>query len=163
LCRTLSTDETGVNKLSEPIIGVIPVIARLAMGSERLNLYVTRSGLVVAHGGKRGAGAMAGMSVFGRLSGAIEDLVKGGKETIERRERDLSNSQAILSADKDNFLLSTDDIVKIELDSSRVPVHLVLVTKREKFQLVTLMSAESVQSLLRRVLKDKVSLEEHLQ
>lgn len=139
------------------------MIARLAMGSERLNLYVTRSGLVVAHGGKRGAGAMAGMSVFGRLSGAIEDLVKGGKETIERRERDLSNSQAILSADKDNFLLSTDDIVKIELDSSRVPVHLVLVTKREKFQLVTLMSAESVQSLLRRVLKDKVSLEEHLQ
>jgi len=157
------TDETGVNKLREPIIGVIPVIARLAMGSERLKLYVTRSGLIVAHGGKRGAGAMAGMSVFGKLSGAIEDLVKGGKETIERRETDLSNSQAILSADKDNFLLSTDDIVKVELDSSRLPVHLVLVTKREKFQLVTPMSAESLESLLLQVLKDKVSLEKHPQ
>jgi len=106
---------------------------------------------------------MAGMSVFGKLSGAIEDLVKGGKETIERRERDLSNSQAILSADKDNFLLSIDDIVKVELDSSRVPVHFVLVTKREKFQLVTPMSAESLESLLRQVLKEKVSLEKRQQ
>jgi hypothetical protein len=133
------------------------------MGSERLKLYVTRSGLIVAHGGKRGAGAMAGMSVFGKLSGAIEDLVKGGKETIERREKDLSGPKAILSADKDNFVLSTDDIVKVELDPSRVPVHLVLVTRSEKFQLLTPMSAESLESLLRQVLKDKVSLEKRLQ
>jgi hypothetical protein len=144
-------------------MGVIPVVARLAMGSERLKLYVTGSGLIVAHGGKRGAGAMAGMSVFGKLSGAIEDLVKGGKETIERREKDLSSPEAILSADKDNFLLSTDDIVKVGLDPSRVPVHLVLVTRSEKFQLVTPMSAESLESLLRQVLKDKVSLEKRLQ
>ena len=60
-CRTLSTDETGVDKLSESVIGFIPVLARLAMGSEKLKLYVTRSGLIVAHGGKRGAGAMADM------------------------------------------------------------------------------------------------------
>jgi hypothetical protein len=149
--------------LSESIIGVIPVLARLAMGSERLKLYVTRSGLIVAHGGKRGAGAMAGMSVFGKLSGAIEDFVKGGKETIERRDKDLSSPKAILSADKDNFLLPTDDIVKVELDPSRVPIRLVLVTRSEKFQLSTAMSAESLESLLRQVLKEKVSLEKRLQ
>ncbi len=132
--------------------------ARLAMGSERLNLYVTRSGLVVAHVGKRGAGAMAGMSFFGKLSGAVEDLLKGGKEAIEKRERNKSNPREILRANKDNFLLTSNDIVKVELDTFRSPVRLVLVTQSEKFQLSTPMAAKPLESLLRQTLNDKVSL-----
>lgn len=153
------TDKSGiVDPLDEPILGAVPVFARLAMGTERLVLYITSSGLVVGRVGKRGAGAIVGMSFFGKLSSALEDLVKGGKETIGRREKRSSTAREVLRENKDNFFLSSNDIVRLELDASVVPVSMLLLTRSEKFQLGTSMPAVSLESLLRKALSDKLVL-----
>jgi hypothetical protein len=62
----------------ETILGEIPVFARLSIGTERLRLLVTGSRLIIAHDGKRGTGALGVTSLFGRLSGVVEDLLVVG-------------------------------------------------------------------------------------
>ena len=60
---------------SENVLGEIRVVARLALGIEQLMLFVTEARILVAHVGKRGAGALATSALFGRLSGGFEDIV----------------------------------------------------------------------------------------
>ncbi len=64
---------------------MIPVVAQLALGIEELILFVTDARIVVAHVGKRGAGALATSALFGRLSGGFEDFVKSGVESRAKR------------------------------------------------------------------------------
>ncbi len=103
---------------SEAVLGKIPVIARLALGAEHLSLSLTSSRIVVAHVGKRGAGAVATISFFGRLSEALEDLFKRGRESVRQRRTEALSPEGILAAGKDNFSIGYDEIRSCPLDMS---------------------------------------------
>jgi hypothetical protein len=145
--------------LSEPaerVEGVIPVSARLALGLERLNLYITSQRIIVAHIGKRGAGAVAGTTFFGRLSGGFEDLFKSGKESLSRRRLESSSPLEILSADKDNFPILYEDVVRVDVDEAPRVVRFTILSKDEKLEFLTLMGFESVLRLLSERLRGKL-------
>jgi hypothetical protein len=133
---------------SEEVTGAIPAVARLALGSERLNLYVTNRRIIVAHIGKRGAGAVVGTNFLGRLSGAFEDLLKSGRESRSRRRLDSSKPVDILRADKDNFPLLFEEIVRLDVDEGPSIVGLSFLSMDEKFEFFTRMDIDSVLGLL---------------
>jgi len=140
------------------VTGEIPVIAHLSIGLERLRLFVTDRGLIVAHTGKRGTGALATMTILGKLSSTLEDLLKGGREAIKKRGGKFFSSEEILRADKDNFLIRYDEIVSIELDSAVAPVHVMILTRDEKFQFLTGMPVARLFDLLHVAVGDRVAL-----
>ncbi len=87
------------------LVGELRVNTRLMLGSERLRLLFTDTRLIVDHAGKRGAGAVAGTSILGRLSGALEDLFRSGGESARRRGiRNMSPGQ-VLRSHRDNFAI----------------------------------------------------------
>ncbi len=147
----------SVSEQSEEVAGVIAAVAKLALGSERLNLYVTNRRIIVAHIGKRGAGAVAGMTFFGRLGGALEDLLKSGKESRGKRRLELSSPSDILAADKDNFAIAYEDIVQVDVDEAPRLVGLTILSKDEKLEFVTRLGFETVLGLLSGRLGSKLA------
>jgi len=145
-----------LSEQGEKVEGFIPVSAKLALGSERLNLYFTNRRIIVAHIGKRGAGAVAGTTFFGRLSGGFEDLFKSGKESLDRRRLESSSPLDILSADKDNFPILYEEVVRVEVDETPRIVRFTILSKDEKLDFLTLMGFESVLRLLSERLRDKL-------
>lgn len=144
---------------SEAILGQIPVRAQLKLGTERLRLFVTDHRLILAHVGKRGAAALATTSLLGRLSGALEDLLKGGRESLKKRKIEASSPQEILEADKDNFPIGYNDIVRLELHPANDLVRITIFTKEEKLEFVTLTDFEKLLGLFTGVIRGKVSVE----
>ncbi len=141
---------------SEEVTGVIPAVARLTLGSERLNLYVTNRRIIVAHIGKRGAGAVVGTTFLGRLSGAFEDLLKSDRESRSRGRLDSSKPVDILRADKDNFPLLFEEIVRLDVDEGPSIVRLSFLSMDEKFEFFTRMDIDSVLGLLSERLEAKL-------
>jgi len=133
---------------SEEVTGVIPAVARLTLGSERLNLYVTNRRIIVAHIGKRGAGAVVGTTFLGRLSGAFEDLLKSGRESRSRGRLDSSKPMDILRADKDNFPLLFEEVVRVDVDEGPGNVGISVLSRDEKFEFFTKMDIDGVLGLL---------------
>jgi len=136
--------------------GLIPVSARLSLGSERLNMYVTNRRIILAHVGKRGAGAVAGATFFGGLSGGFEDLLKSGKEFLDKRRLQSLKPGDILAADKDNFPISFEDIVQVEVEEAPRVVRFVILSKDEKLRFSTLTNFDAVVSLLSERLGNKL-------
>lgn len=149
-------DQSGSSFPSEAILAEIPVRTQLALGTERLRLFLTNHRLILAHMGKRGAGALATTSLFGRLSGALEDLFKGGQESLRKRNIGGLSPQEILNADKDNFFLGYNEIVEVGLADLPGRVGIQILTENDKLQLFTLMSFESAFAILHESLGDKV-------
>src|SRR5947208_5652264 len=104
-----------MSRESEIIVGEIPVVARLALGVERLILFVTDARIIVAHVGKRGAGALATSAFFGRMSGGFEDVLKSGNETRGKHALQRLTPERILEANKDNFQIRYDEIVSVRV------------------------------------------------
>ncbi len=138
------------------IIGEIPVVSKLRLGSERLRLFLTNNGLIVAHIGKRGAGALATASLFGRMGTALEEFFKGGKESLKRLKREQLTPDAVLAADEDNFHVSYSDIISIELSDMPDGVSLTVLTRDDKFQFTTTVRFDTVLSVLQQGVPDKV-------
>lgn len=132
----------------ETILGEIPVVARLALGSQRLTLFPTNTRIIVASVGKRGAGALATVSFFGRLSGAVEDLLKGGKEFRSKQKLRTMSPGEILSHDKANFSIAFDDVVRVELEEMPYSVGITVLTRDEKFEFFTRLHSDNVAKLL---------------
>lgn len=141
---------------SEKIVGMIPVLTRLAFGSERLNLYVTERRIIIAHIGKRGAGAVAGTTLLGRLSSAFEDLLKTGKESRGKRKLESSHPSDILRADKDNFAISYEDIVQVDVNQDPRLVVITIISKDLKLEFMTRNSFENVVNVLSERLGSKL-------
>jgi hypothetical protein len=139
---------SSMSEQPEEVKGVIPAFARLALGSERLNLYVTNRRIIVAHIGKRGAGAVVGTSFLGRLSGAFEDLLKSGRESRSRGRLDSSKPMDILRADKDNFPLLFGEIVRVDVDEGPGSVGISVLSRDDKFDFITRMDIDGVLGLL---------------
>jgi len=140
----------------EILLGVVPVSTKLSIGLELLKLYITNTRVIVVHVGKRGVGAMATASTLGGIGSALEDMFKGGKESISKRHLGQLSPGQLLSMDKDNFPLIFDEVVRIELVRSLRGTLITLLTKDDKFQFSASMAFETVSSLFRRAVGDKV-------
>ena len=144
---------------SERIIGEIPVVAQLALGIEQLILFVTQAGIIVAHVGKRGAGALASSALFGRLSGGFEDVVKSGSESRGKRDLHRLTPERILAVNKDNFLLGYGEIVSLRVVETSFTREMTVLTRDDKFDFRTNLSMDSVVGLLETPLGSKLSVE----
>jgi hypothetical protein len=144
---------------SESVVGEIPVVARLALGVERLSLFVTDTRMIVAHLGKRGAGAYATSALFGRLSGGFEDVVKSGRESWSKRGLQTISPEKILAAHKDNFQLRFGEIVSVRLVETRSARQMSVLTRDSKFEFQTDHPIDSIVGLLQIPLGSKLAVE----
>jgi len=142
---------------SEAVLGEIPVSAKLALGSERLRLFVTSTRIIVARVGKRGAGAVAATSLFGRLSGALEDFFKSGRESLGARGMEGLAPDEILASNKDNFYIRHGDVVSVNVVKMGPRSWLTLVTVSEKLEFLTSQEFLKVVELLETILGGKVT------
>ncbi len=142
----------------ETLIDEIPVTVRLSMGSERLRLFLTGTRMIVAHAGKRGTGALATTSFFGRLSSVVEDLFKGGKESLRKKTLERMSPSEILSADKDNFSIAYDEIVSVSLEKAPYTTLMTILTREEKLEFSTPLGFDELTRALERVLEAKLAI-----
>src|SRR6266480_857410 len=122
---------------AEPILGEIPVVTKLALGSERMSLFMTDSRILVVHVGKRGAGAAVSINLLGRLSGALENLFKSGKESVGKRRMKSAGVKEILAADRDNFSIKFDEVVNVTITQGARLTGLMILTQNDKFEFST--------------------------
>ena len=127
------------------------------MGAERLSLFLTNTRIIVAHVGKRGTGAAATASIFGKLGGAMEDLLKGGRESVHRRRTSMTTPEGILAADKDNFPIQYDEVVSVDVIQGFRSTGITLVTRDDKFLLSTGRDFDTVVGLFSQNLASKLT------
>ena len=144
---------------SESIIGEIPAVASLALGNERITLFVTGTRIIVAHLGKRGTGAVATATLLGRLGGGLEDVLKSGRESRGRRAMKHSTPDSILASDKDNFELRNEEIVSFRILETPYSTHMIIVTGYEKFEFRSSFSLDRIVALLSGSLGPKLMVE----
>jgi len=145
----------SLDEKTETVLGEIPVIARLQLGSEHLTLIPTDTRIIVVYRGKRGAGALATGQFFGGLSGAFEDLFKSGKESLSK-PRGSQSPKEILASNKDNFAIGLDEIVRVEVEETSHLVDLTILTKNEKLEFSARLRFDRVVELLGKVVGDKM-------
>jgi hypothetical protein len=142
----------------EVILGEIPAVARLTVGSERLTLYFTNKRIILAHLSKRGVGAPAMGSFFGWISGAVEDLFRGGKESVSKRSLKVSTPDEIVAADKDNFFIRYEEVINVNVELADPLDGFTILTRNEKLVLTTRARRQVLLDLLRKVLDSKVTI-----
>jgi hypothetical protein len=144
----------------ETILGSVKVTVRLRSGTELLTVFFTSKRLILSHIGKRGFGELPGMSMLGKWGAGLESLVKGPgesrrKKKVERGVVDVSPEE-ILKADKDNFDIAYNEVVKVELDNSSRLGSIMLLTRDDKFEFFTAQDLGAISQLLQSVLGNKV-------
>jgi hypothetical protein len=142
---------------AERILGEIPVATKLALGSERMSLFMTDSRILVAHVGKRGAGAAVSVNLLGKLSGALEDLFKSGKESVGKRRMKSAGVREILAADKDNFSIKFDEVVNVTITQGERLTGLRILTRNDKFEFSTRLPFATVEELFSPSLSSKLT------
>ena len=147
-----------VSDKEEVVLGRIPVIAQLTLGSQRLNLFFTDTRIIMADVGKRGAGSVTATSFLGKLGDAFEDLLKGGKESVGKRKLETLRPSEILSLDKDNFAIGYDEVISVDLEETEGPTQIIMVTSDGKFQFSTLIPVQRVEGLLKEKLETKITV-----
>jgi hypothetical protein len=131
----------------EALLGDLVVFTRLAMGTESLRLLFTDSRIVVDHMVKRGAGAVPGTAILGKLSSALEDLFKSGKESSSRRaSRSMSPGQ-ILASHKSVTVAQTPTLPEITLITTN---HKYVFSSRARF--------DNILKLFKEKLEDKLTI-----
>lgn len=126
------------------------------IGFEKMKLYVTSKRIIVAHGSKKGRGALALRPLLGRYSGDLEESQEGrDKQVVKSNLQDLSPGM-ILSSHKDNFALGFEEIVSVDLRESE-GVDIILLTGEEKFQFSTGTGRDEVKALLAPGLGSKLT------
>jgi hypothetical protein len=144
---------------SENVVGEIPVVAHLALGIEQLILFVTDARIIIAHVGKRGAGALATSALFGRLSGGFEDAIKSGSESRGKRVLHGVTPKKILAANKDNFHLGYEEIVSVRLVETPFIGEMTVLTRDNKFDFQTHHAVDSIVGMLQIPLGSKLTVE----
>jgi len=142
---------------SEVLLGEIPVNTRLMLGSETLRLLVTSNRLVVDHVGKRGAGAVAGSSILGRLSGAFEDLFRSGSESARRRGIEKKTPEEVLRAHRDNFEITNREVVNITVIQTSTLNRITILTGDEKYEFSTRTRFANIVELFEKTLRDRLT------
>jgi hypothetical protein len=142
---------------SDQILGEIPAVAKLTSGFEHLTLFVTSSSLIVAHGGKRGGGVAVSANVLGKLGGALGDFLKSGKESVDKRRISNLRPREILAANKNNFSIGFDEIIKVTVNQGARLTGLTILTGNDKFEFTTRLGFDKVVELLGKVLGSKLT------
>lgn len=148
--------------MDEKIVGEIQVVARLAMGSERLRLFFTDRRIVLAHVGKRGAGAVSVTNFFGWLSGGVEDLFKRGRESVRQRGVQSLTPAEILALDRDNFDVKYMEVVSGEVIQEEFSTVIRLLTTDNKLEFRTGKRFADVVSMLKPFLGERLSIRDSL-
>ncbi len=131
---------------------------RLMLGSERLRLLFTNTRLIADHAGKRGAGAVAGTSILGRLSGALEDLFKSGGESARRKGiRNMSPDQ-VLRSHRDNFAINYSEVVSVNVVQTLTVHGITILTRDDKFEFSTRARFNEMVELFTRTISEKLSV-----
>jgi hypothetical protein len=143
---------------SEAVLGEIHVVAKLEMGSERLILFPTDTRIIVARVGKRGTGEIAGIGMFGRLSGVLEDLFKGGRESLSNRSLGSLNPGKILASHRDNFAISYDEVVRVDVRRESLTTRITILTNQDKLELSTGASLDKIEKVLGKSLGNKLTV-----
>jgi hypothetical protein len=86
----------------------------------------------------------------------VEDLFKSGRESLARRISTEQTPSQILTADKDNFDLAYDSIVRIEVEGGPRLTAILVLTRQEKFEFYTSLESGRVVNTLRERLGEKV-------
>ena len=146
----------SLSQNSEAVLGEFPVVTSLAMGNEHLRVFVTDRRMVFAYVGKRGGAALAGVSFLGLLSGAVEDLVKSGKESVGRERLEQIVPEKVLMASKDNFAVGYDEVVQVELFETPRFTLITMVTRDEKMEFRSVRKFDVVHDLLGPKLAGKI-------
>jgi hypothetical protein len=133
---------------SEVLIGEVPLVANLAIGYERLRLFVTSDRLLFVYVGKRGTGAMMGTALLGRLASGLEAIFKIGPEARRAKHAQHETPAKILAAHRDNFALRFGEVVSISLDEYPPLTRMTILTNREKLEFSTLSNIDYLQDLL---------------
>jgi hypothetical protein len=143
---------------TEVVHGDFRVATRLTMGLEYLRLFFTDRRIIVAHLGKRGAGSQVTVSFFGRLSAAVEDLFKGGRESMGKNKLRESIPDEVLAQDKDNFFVNYADIVEVSYDQRLVHPKMIVLTRDDKYQFIVPGESENLLEMLQRLLQRKLRI-----
>jgi hypothetical protein len=136
---------------SEAVLGELRVVSRLAMGVERLRMVFTSSRIVLAHEGKRGVAAHSGAVFLGFLSAGLEGLFSGRRRSIYRKKSTDANLPEILASDRDNFSISYDEIVSVDLRQLEFTNQILILTRDDKFEFTTGSKFETVVGLFQGV------------
>jgi hypothetical protein len=115
--------------------------------------------MIVAHIGKRGAGAVTGVSFFGWLSGALEDVFKRGRESVSHGALKTRSAREILAMDKDNFDVKYTEVVRGELIQEEFHTIIRLLTGSDKFEFQTGKSFDQLVLIMKRFLGVKISVQ----
>lgn len=135
---------------AEIVLGEVPVIMKLSVGSERLALVFTSNRMIVARVGKRGAGSVASLPLWAVLSGGIEALFKRRKESGKEKAVAVLSPGRILAADKDNFPVGYNDIVTVELSRTETGrTEMMVLTGNDKYSFSTGMTLDRVADFFR--------------
>ena len=141
----------------ETVVGEVPVIMKLNVGSERLALVFTTTRIIVARVGKRGATSTASLPFWAGLSGGIDSLFKWRKESSRKKAAMVLTPERILAADKDNFPVPYDHVVSVELtvtDTGRT--EMMILTRDDKLNFSSGLSSEKVVALFREMFGAKL-------
>ncbi|HZY48087.1 MAG TPA: hypothetical protein VFE96_09850 [Candidatus Bathyarchaeia archaeon] len=141
---------------AEPVIGVIPVNARLEIGFEQLQLIVTSQRIIVVHKAKRGRGGLASIMVLGRHSGDFVDPDKPKSPLGTWIGNERVNVRRTLASNKDNFAVGFSEIVSVRVDEGRDSTTIEMVTGNDKFQFFTKLGPEEVSEMFSQHLGPKL-------
>jgi len=131
----------------------------MCLGRSVLLRALPSASILVAHVGKRGAGALATSALFGRLSGGFEDIVKSGGESRSKRALQRLTPERILTANKDNFPLRFGEIVGVRLVERPYSGEMTILTGDNKFEFQTQHPLDSIVGLLQIPLGPKLTVE----
>ncbi len=143
--------------MPESILGEIPVTVRLRIGSESLKLYVTSRRIIVAHGLKKGRGALAVSSLLGKYGGSPDEPFKKSGGVTRKGRAEVLSIEKILGSKRDNFALGYDELVSVELQEGSGVTEMVLLTRDDKFQFSTRLRLDEVVGLLGSYLGDRLT------
>lgn len=92
------------------------------------------------------------------MSSALEDLFRGGRESVSKRGLKKSTPREILAADKDNFSISYQDVVSVDVDLAAPLASFTILTKDDKYRFIATSPGDVLLDLLRKVMGEKVRL-----
>ncbi len=149
--------DSGQKSTDEKILGEIHVVATLAMGMERLRLVFTTRRIILARVGKRTGSGAPLTSIFGVLAAGLEDLFRGGRESLRKKELQGATPLELLESDPDNSSILYSDVVMMEVQEDEELIRITLVSKDEKFKLTSGVSVQRLREIIGNLLGEKLS------
>lgn len=149
-----------MEETSEEVIGALPVVANLSMGFERLTLFFTDRRIIVGQGGKTGAASVPTTFMFGSIGTYLGNLFGRGKGSSGKKKSQYQSPNRILSSHRDNFEITFDEIVNVNLTQKPINTGISILSKDDKFEFTSRIRFEQILSLFQNSLGTKLHVEQ---